>query len=88
MIEGFGLVTYKTNAKNIKVFSSPITQNCQQSESTLYISNNYLKKVILKKDEYSLTDIKFYIADEAKFIKLGSVQTEEDGSKFISISKE
>jgi hypothetical protein len=88
MIEGTGLIHYKKDTKEIKIFSSPIPQKYQQSESTLYTSNNYLKKVILKSNEYYSADIEFYIADESKFVKLGSIQTDEDGSKFISIIKE
>lgn len=89
MMQDFGLIHYAKDSKDIKVITSPIPLKYQQAEFVLYSSNNYLKKVILKKDEnYYYYGREFYIADESKFVKLASIKTEEDGSKFISIDKE
>lgn len=77
-----GLILYKKDSKKIVQMTSPINFNDRKTYNIIYESQDILKNVKLVSDYGKYT---FYIVDEIKFLKKGSIDEEaERKGKLIS----
>lgn len=81
-IPDIGLLTYKKDTKDIKLFASPLDFKRADKQDVIYSSNNFIKRVVIDKSDKKKPI--FYIADEAKYLKKGILDKKEDDlCKFI-----